>query len=452
MNKHIKRTGIMVILTLAALGSCNLFMPGPVNTAMLEDVEELQGLLPAFEAAMTLVVPDDPAITDKAVSRTFTPGSDDPETPADCWSGGPGVVRYPASGYMEDFYGTQGNSAYLKIEKIEPAGTLYNVKLYIYPTLSSSVEYVFEEYLVAADSWTPVNTSGVEDYTAYINYETHHFDGPVEDREVIWTRYVDNKYYDAFDVPGDPEDPAYDYPSEVSEPEKLEASSDEFSSHTTGKTFADNISTTVETTFTEFYTEIPDTGISGVSYIQNQNKTRETVRRFSEHSGKKIIRARTELGNTLILEITSINSGIDRKATYFNETKQKKNGTAKLVKTLRLTETEEGSNKFTGTLTVSRKKISTYDVTLDSVNGLVIYRTNSFVEKDVTLDSIVQFEANERKSDKVFTVSLDKGSIFTGSLYNGKLTGTIERGTEEAGLVADIFSYTVTTSEGSVTN
>ena len=65
-----------------------------------------------------------------------------------------GVVRYPyaAGTYLDDFYGTAGNKAYFTLTPHGTNASLYVVDLYIYPTLSTVVDYVHEQYLVVGDS------------------------------------------------------------------------------------------------------------------------------------------------------------------------------------------------------------------------------------------------------------------------------------------------------------
>ena len=157
------------------------------------------------------------------------------------------VYRYPAgAAYEEDFYDELGNRAYMELRESTDGWGAYQVSLFIYPTLSTSVRYNLEQYRVPADTWdTIVNkTTGASDPTAFENYKAYYFDNRIETRSVVWTRWVpnsDGSYStypaDSFTLPTDFSDSVYTYPASVAaeEPTKTTVAdtADDYASHTT---------------------------------------------------------------------------------------------------------------------------------------------------------------------------------------------------------------------------
>lgn len=135
------------------------------------------------------------------------------------------IYRYPAgSAYEEDFYGELGTRAFMELRQTTDNWGVYQVSLYIYPTLSTSVRYNLEQYRVPADTWdTLVNkTTGLSDPTAFENYKAYYLDYRMETRTVVWTRWVPNSDgtfstypADSFTLPSDYTDSAYTFPASV---------------------------------------------------------------------------------------------------------------------------------------------------------------------------------------------------------------------------------------------
>lgn len=440
-------------MTFVLLG-CGLTGTPPLPERIEDDLTELQGLLPILDAGLTLGVPDDDGLTTSSVRiKTFDPNPypEAPnETPAQYYAAGTpdanGDVRFPAAGdaYITDFYGVTGNKAYLLIQPDALDPTLFVVNLYIYPTLSTTVEYVHEEYLVDGDTltWAIVDGSGSLDPLAYVTNETVYFDGRVATHDVQWTRYVDELYYQAssISVPEDPNDMAYDFPAdpENEEPAKVAAAP------------ADgNYSARIESSLTdpaatvlEFYTEEAGQGIRGVSYVETSDSAgryssiENTVRRYSDDlSGLKKIRARTtaavSVGSffsstriiTEVIDITVNASG----QTVFDSTIVSVNddtgGTIYAIETL-LTETAADSDDYTGTLTYTAGTDSPveYTVTLDSTSGLEISNSGRGSRGRFPLD---------RNSGRSFVADLVHGGNFSGQYQGGRLLGNYNNGRQD---------------------
>jgi hypothetical protein len=208
----------ILFLVLAAFVGCSGSGSYDVDDAA-NDVDSLQELIPAIEASLSLAVVE-PASTTSSLSKTIYPAiagdafSDTPaELYAEFYSVSLGYARYPASGYIEDFYNEEGYQAYMELRESTDGWGDYQVSLYVYPSLSPAIEYVREQYRVAGDS----------------------YDGQIEHRTVVWTRYVDDMVYsiDYYVMPDDFSNDAYTYPDPIPEPTKIAAQVNEYASKTT---------------------------------------------------------------------------------------------------------------------------------------------------------------------------------------------------------------------------
>ena len=208
-----------------------------------DDVDTLQELVPAIEASLSLaVVPSSSTAT--SLSKTIYPAivpADFSATPGelytDFYSSSLGYARYPASGFIEDFYLEEGNRAFVELRQSTDGWGDYQVSLYVYPSLSPVVEYVREQYRVDAGSWYYIvdPDTGESNPIAYEDYRSIYYDGAIEHRTVEWTRYVDGFVYvlDYYAMPDDYSDAAYTYPDPILEPDKIAAQLEEYASRTT---------------------------------------------------------------------------------------------------------------------------------------------------------------------------------------------------------------------------
>jgi len=171
-----------LVLTAAALvlalQACGGFIADSNVRDAIEAGEEIKGYLPALDAAMALVQPQA-----APAARTIFPGIADglPATPADMWDNatmrptGSDVARFPATGYIEDFYGEEGNVALAELREVTDGWGDYQLTLTVYPSLSAAVWYTTEVYRVIAGdtSWSPVDSvAGTVDALAFESITT----------------------------------------------------------------------------------------------------------------------------------------------------------------------------------------------------------------------------------------------------------------------------------------
>ena len=144
---------ISVLSVLVLLAGCELFESSTeLDESVISDLEEMRAMIPAIEAGLMVAIPEEESAEAASFAAlTYTPpaGTENP-LPSEYYAGGTadsdGAVRYPYTedSYIEDLYGTAGNDAYLTLTQY-PDTTMYVVDLYIYPTLSTEVNYVHEQ-------------------------------------------------------------------------------------------------------------------------------------------------------------------------------------------------------------------------------------------------------------------------------------------------------------------
>lgn len=447
MKGYTKITTAFIIGAVVLLSGCDPITGGtedPLGTETLEDLDYLRGMIPALQAGLALAVPAQDTSASSFSPKTFSPDyvtdpvADSMDTPANFFAGGEATgvgdeKRYPASGtYMEDYYGTTGNQAEIFIKSFSGGSgvTLYLIDLYIYPTLSVEVDYVHEQYLVTGSSWMLVNTNGDLSPTYYLVNETVYTDRRVENHVVHWTRYsaTPEQTYVASElqVPDDPADAAYDYPSlgpDSAEPTRQAASGTDYSAKVVSSIASSGV------TVTEYYTESAGTAYAA-SYVEKSftdgdfTNDEQTVRRYSDDfSGTKIVRARTSSSasfNTTSTE-TTITEKIDVTesggvTTYSSETTatDANDGTTRFSITMTLTESGAGTNVYSGDMVYTPGTGSqvTYTVDLDST-GLAV---------EGTAGGQAWFPI-ERDEFKELIVELDNGGTFTGKMNGGVING-----------------------------
>lgn len=331
------------------------------------------------------------------------------------------VARYPATGYLEDFYSVNGYQACMILSETTDGWGDYQVALYVYPTLSSEVSYTVEKYRVPEDDWTFFVDQNTGDYSAlaFEEVSTHYFDGRIETRTIEETRYNAGVVYDEsdFPFPTNLTDSAYDYPNSITEPDTRATNdvggNEEYSEHSTYSVtsplswvcFFSSCSTE---SGEEFYTKVLDSNgdftthsvaynvITTTNPVRGLNITTHKVTRYTVHPSGFII-TRSKASNTYILNSKRYTQNItDETRTHdddgdglnnFSQRKitedQNSNITGKNLKIYTYTyiynleATDSSNSSYTGqasytTTQGSSVKHYLYNVTVDASNGVVM--------------------------------------------------------------------------------
>lgn len=429
-----------------ALVSCGGYVPADVSRAV-EDAAEVQALLPALEASHALVEPSDGVTTSVRTIIPGTPGSgveDLPGTPAALWAtraSGATVVRFPATGYLGDFYGEQGTRAFLELRESSDLTGGYQVSLYVYPALSAAVWYILEQYRVTADNWYDiVDAAAATDPTAYEALETYYFDGRVESRTLIWSRYTTDtpRVYERWELA----EVSLDYPDAIPEPTMIApAAGGDFSSKTTSDIPAKGGSP--HTTATELYNQIAIDGgylKQSVSYVTDTYRygTVYTVRAYEANTvdGSKKVRAKSSgsfsrgnkewtTGSEETIDVT-MTGGV---TSYQSTVTTTKDGVAQSTVVTTVSESAAGSNSFTGTATVTQGtsetvRTVTMDATsgVDLTNGAPLSAMARALAYGVDVSSLESPDGTEQP--RTVTVSdLGNGGSFSGEYVGGVIDG-----------------------------
>jgi len=432
-----KNVFTVIILAAVFLAGCSVFDNSRIDDGMVEDVQELQAMLPALEAALA-VTPTEEAAARTISTTTATSNSSAPdENPGALYTtlGGSGTLRWPAneSAYMEDLYGNNsGNRAYFEIQ---PDGSLYRISLYIYPLLSTSVNYIKEEYLVAAGNWEIVDSSGSPNPLAYLSNTVYYFDGRVEQKTVKWvSTAAENLYYGVISVPDNTSDTAYDYPASVSDAEPgKSAGAGVYSAKS--ESVIPGINEDSQTTAVEYYSEVSADEFYSASYIIDEytglsgfTSSEKQVQRYSVKGSTKTVRSKlvaevafgSYSSTSTTLETVDIGAASDGRTTY-ESVVTKSSSTSDIVTTVTttLTETGDGTNVLVGEMVYDdgvKKKPKTYDITIDSGTGLSM---------DQGSQDVLDFASNDRAFGRLVKAILDNGSEFSGYKIGDILKGLL---------------------------
>ncbi len=455
--KHVLIGALLIPISLLFF-SCDVFSTMDVNdTNVVSDAQDMQALIPGAEAALAV-------FKNSSTVKTFWAGvsasnidTSKVGSPATVYTdylvSGKDYARFPESGYMEDYYGTKGNDAYFELRKVTDGWGDYQITLYIYPVLSTSVYYIKEQYRVMADSWDMVNRDGVKDPVAYETNETHYYDGRVETRDVLWTRYVDDQILPASDF-GFVDDPnnisiTTDFTkNDIPDFAKTAASAGDgqYSSITESTIPATPESGFISTWAKEFYSELSDGYHYSQSYVFNdlnalaRNTTTKTIRVYKENAstGDKWIRSKSVsqfswFNNTWTttttekIDITNTADGVQ-----YNSTVVKKVNDATNIKTLvELKETGQDTNTYKGTQTIeyydsNGRLISklTYTISLDREKGLQITDSNG--------NPILSLSASNQNLLPIIKIYLRHGSFSGRLIGRGVLKGIYTSGYRRA--------------------
>jgi len=157
--KKVRNIGILLILAIFSFSSCSLIFNENVET----DLGDLAAFSVVLDTAVRFL-----AIDTSSGSRTVNydaeaDGSPIKSTPDTTYTTNSGIdsneIQIPAgNNVIENFYGT--NPAVTAKFSMKPEEPGYRIKLYIYDSADFLLDYVYEEYFVTGDSWTPLDESG----------------------------------------------------------------------------------------------------------------------------------------------------------------------------------------------------------------------------------------------------------------------------------------------------
>ena len=453
---------IGIAMTAVILSGCSLIQPPAVTTEQInEELAELQALIPILEAGLAVATANDVNLAtasmlgSRAAIKTINAGVVlDGETPRVLFTNGTadgtGWVRFPATddSFIENFYGTEGNQAefYLKPFGTDTASTatLFQVRLYIYPTFSTTVNYVLEEYLVAGDdtAWALVDETATATPLYYLTNRTVYFDGMVQEHDVVSNSVSNGLYYDTlFD---DSENSAYldstsslyDFPADAGNSTGPVGAAGVANAMYSAKVVSEIAESGV--TVVEYYTEIDDgTGEvtkSATSYVLKErvsgklSETSKTVRRYIEHpDGSKTVRARTESSvsfdrnassTTSITEAITIVPDTGAGLAEFTSITTSTSGATQIYSTsVTLAETAIDSGSYDGVSThTTESGTESYTVTLENP-------ASGSGSMTVGGESTSVFYPVSRRTAKDIVAELRNGGSFTGTLKGNIIAG-----------------------------
>ncbi|MFH0938065.1 MAG: hypothetical protein V1899_02105 [Planctomycetota bacterium] len=447
-----------------------------------QDTQVIQDLIPVLDAGFVVM----PSVSSSAniakMSKSIGPWNtpaDFPATPQELYdkfyTAKDDFARYPASGYLQDFYDVQGNLGYMELKKSTDGWGAFQVSLYVHPSLSTSVYYTLEQYRVPADDWTYfVNrNTGLHDPLAFEKIASYYYDGREETRTLEWSRYVDGTVYvvDFFGMPDDFNDKAYSYPEKITDPDKVAAADVGYSSEYAAKTtFTVDSSEDCKTnnqsvnatdkhycsfiTGTEFYDQLLDPKASVTKYtksfytedVQFKDGTKITGNSVridsSDPDQVKNMRAKTT-SNYLYAETSRQYVQTEKSRTHDDNADGKANYDYELSSMLsenygqvanrpvysvsavmNLEETTAGANEYEGSITVTRGKVKTYKVSLDVAKGLKISGDASIEEFTFPIAAVGGKSVTETRE----ITAVINGHTFVGTYSGGIISGTLTSG------------------------
>jgi hypothetical protein len=491
-GKSIRPVAYLVCLGIVIGCGAGAFVPSE------DDGEEAIALLPIFDASNSLVsasVASSSSSIDSGRMQTIgTWNSSIPGTPdlcaaqsGDCLEIATNVYRYPSTGYIQDFYGEDGNQAYLELRPSTDGWGDYQVRLYIYPSTSTATHYVTEFYRVNGDTWALLidKTTGESNAVAYEDQKTYYFDGRIETRSTAWTRYVDTLAYAPVSIPDSFDDASFTY-SNFAEPDKRTpldqgggedySSASTFSVDSTRTACGKKDKYCISESGTEYYTSVPDSG--GTAEVSSKSGSRktltflkgnlkdltlaaDTVRYYTiDADGKKTTKSKTvqaydlreKIADTVITEsIVQSDSDNDGATNYEHEmTALSTDSSVKKVKTysynfiLSLEETGSSTNTYAGTYTITYTKkngktsIKSYDVTVDSdgvhisKKNLTLFTASRSSQVNASTSDSYKTQTSEHFNDAAgansVSITLDSGILKNAILEGGLLIdGTFDQ-------------------------
>jgi Flp pilus assembly protein TadG len=484
---------VSVSILLAAvlfLGSCGIIYFGNTD----DDLADLAAFASGLDAVARTIA-DDTALTETPSARTVQPNEEfatnDNGTvsigadPGDFYTSNSdnsdkkGVIQVPASNdYLLSFY---DNTAYKARFSIQPESNkpgYYRIKLSVYDTADFFLDHVYEEYLVAENSWASLDANGnpgfidsydrmidgsrvvhknftgsadgegihsvyniavpeipgnLEDYTFTISssYETpsiFHEDTVIAAPE----RDVTGTYYSYKESTGN-----YRATSARSEAARAAASDPDFESITYYSEFDDAL----ERKMAVF--SLQEVNKSKDNYARTVTRTHETYDDSGEETvlEEKIVRSLTTFSwrdpnpwqhitrdisqtvNAQGLTVVDHTEGV-----YYAGSQVDGNPNQKTW--MKLTQNSAGSSNYSGTMEISWRWSSwteTYNVTYNG-KKFKTTSTGGYNSSRTAADRGIkggEIELDLASLNTDFTLDLPAGSRFTGGYFNGKLVGSI---------------------------
>ncbi len=205
----IRRTVSIIIMSVLLITSCTFDIRDPDD----QDLSTLLTLNRGISSFMSILASDSDLDSEErsSSSRAINPGADDVEgtsqdiydylhdaegtllTPKQVfeeYKTGDEIAEVPDSAsspdrhFLENFYGDTSMEAYFSLTPASDPPSddkdYYVVNLYIYDRSSLYLEYEYESYLVAEDSWRNLDEDG--DYPGYLAMRSVYYDGSYLDR------------------------------------------------------------------------------------------------------------------------------------------------------------------------------------------------------------------------------------------------------------------------------
>jgi hypothetical protein len=162
--KKVKNVGIILIIAIFSLSSCNLIFNGDID----DDLSELAAFASGLDTVVRLIANEEATDSRTISAGTFEYGDEGDtvtfeSTPAATYtalapSGSTKKIEIPGNKkYLNNFY---GNPAYKAKITMEPKDGLYRIIIKIYDTADFLLYNVYEEYYVTPGSWANLDKEG----------------------------------------------------------------------------------------------------------------------------------------------------------------------------------------------------------------------------------------------------------------------------------------------------
>ncbi len=469
MKKSKLMTMLLSLILVAALsGGCQLIFNSNVDV----DLEDLAAFSTGLDTAVRMLALDKDLSTGSRTVNYDATAVDSPikNTPDATYAANGGNVSNEinipgGNSVITDFYGT--NPAISARFSMRPEGDNgYRIKLYVYDAGDFMLDYVYEEYYVTGGSWGNLAadwaTTGYIDYYdnmhdgAKVEHANYRFGPVAADNGNVYAIVADDiltnltDYQFGLDTYSDPS--LFTDATDLPEPTIAVPGGFYSYKESTGNFRADEASRKApnrpDYESITYYAERNNQAERNmvVFMLQSVEKAKklyaQTVTRYNETYDasetpmaleEKQLNSLTtfvnDKGNTRQRVVKEIEQRVSvtglteithseklfEQGTDFSESPDK-------VTVMELTQDEAVENDFTGTMSITQgSKVTNYTVTY---NGTKFKTRKSRGSRAVeTID--LEVDLAQLSGGGEFTLNLDGGSLFEGTYYQGRLTGTI---------------------------
>jgi Flp pilus assembly protein TadG len=480
---------VSVSILLAAvlfLGSCGIIYFGNTD----DDLADLAAFASGLDAVARTIA-DDTALTETPSARTVQPNEDyatlgngtvsieaTPEaTYTNLGGTGSNTIHVPGSNdYLQSFY---GNAAYKARFSIQPESNkpgYYRIKLSVYDTADFFLDHVYEEYLVAENSWASLDVNGSPGFI-------DSYDRMVDGSRVIHKNFTGSDEGEGIhpvyniavpEIPGNLEDytfaisSSYETPSifhedtVIAAPERddtgtyysYKESTGNYRATSARSEAARGASSGSDFESITYYSEfdgalerkmavfsLQEVKNSKDDYARTVTRTHETYNDSGDVTIQKIIRSLTTFSwrdpNPWQHITRDISQTVnDQKLTVVDHTEgvyyagSQVDGNPNRKTWMELTQNSAGDDKYSGIMEVSWRWSSwteTYNVTFNG-KKFKMTSTGGYNSSRTAADRGIkggEIELDLASLNTDFTLDLPAGSRFTGGYFNGKLVGSI---------------------------